>query len=66
MKEKFLQSFGSGVELDTMEGSETAQQNEIDEAFDLIKQDELAEAEQTPIKEDATVSNEQPTMTKEE
>ena len=67
LQEKFLQSFGSGVELDSIEESEIASQNnEIDESFNAIRQDELAEVEQTSIKEDAAVPNEQPTTTKEE
>ena len=37
LKEKFLQSFGSGVELDTMEGSEMAQHNEVSDAFNVIE-----------------------------
>ena len=66
LQEKFLQSFGSGVELDSIEESEIASQNnEIDESFNAIRQDELAEVEQTSIKEDAA-PNEQPTTTKEE
>ena len=66
LQEKFLQSFGSGVELDSIEESEIASQNnEIDESFNAIRQDELAEVEQTSIKEDAA-PNKQPTTTKEE
>ena len=45
LKDKFLQSFGSGIDDDIMEGSEFAQQNEFEAALDVSKIDEVPEAD---------------------
>ena len=66
LKEKFLQAFGSGVELDAMEGSEAALHNEVCDAFNVIEQDVLAEGDQSSDKEEAVAPIEQPITSQEE